>query len=71
MTNEATITFLKRAIKDKVRSVNRYNNALEDDVYADVRSRGSYSRIDGITDPYAEQNATPDLPPGFIIQGQQ
>ena len=69
MTNEATMTFLKRAIRDKVRDVNRYNNALEDDVYADVRSRGNYSRIEGITDPYAEQNATPDLPPGFVIQG--
>ena len=54
-----------------MRDVNRYNNALEDDVYADVRSRGNYSRIEGITDPYAEQNATPDLPPGFVIQGTQ
>lgn len=71
MTNDATIAFLKRAIRDKVRSVNRYNNALEDDVYSDVRNRGNYPRIEGITDPYAEQNATPELPPGFIIQGQQ
>ena len=70
MTNEATITFLKRAIRDKVRDVNRYNNALEDDVYADVRSRGNYSRIEGITDPYAEENATPPLPPGYVIQGK-
>ena len=71
MTNEATITFLKRAIKNKVRDVNRYNAALEDDVYSDVRNRSNYPRIDGVTDPYSEDNQVPALPSGFIIQGQQ
>ena len=71
MTNEATIKFLERAIRNKVRDVNRYNAALDDDVYSDVRGRQNYSRIEGVTNPYAPTDEAPPLPPGFVETGGQ
>jgi hypothetical protein len=71
MTNEATIKFLEAAIRNKVRDVNRYNAALDDDVYSDVRGRQNYSRIEGVTNPYAPTDEAPPLPPGFVETGGQ
>ena len=71
MTNEASIQFLKRAISDQVRSVGRYNEMLEDDVYQTVSNRHTYKPFN-VKDPYALPVAddTPELPPGFRILGQ-
>lgn len=71
MTNEASIAFLKRAIQDKVRNVQRYNEMLDDPVYGTVSNRHTYTPFNA-KDPYALPVAddAPELPPGFIIQGQ-
>lgn len=71
LTNQATIDFLKEAREDILKGVDKYNEAFEQPNYqANVVGMENYSPLPGLRDRYAKESATPDLPPGFIIQGQ-
>jgi hypothetical protein len=72
MTNDATIHFLERAREDILKGVDKYNEAFEKPNYqANVVGMENYSPLLGLRDRYKDDDKEPELPPGFIVLGQQ
>jgi hypothetical protein len=67
MTPQAYATLLKRLIRDKERSIEDYNAALESGRYSDVYNSTFYQPQDM---PWRNQGNTPPPPPGATLDGQ-
>jgi hypothetical protein len=67
MTPQAYATLLKRLIRDKERSIEDYNAALESGRYDDVYNSTFYQPQDM---PWRNQGNTPPPPPGTTLDGQ-
>jgi hypothetical protein len=67
MTPQAYATLLKRLIRDKERSIEDYNAALESGRYSDVYNSTFYQPQDM---PWRNQVNTPPPPPGTTLDGQ-